>query len=330
MIKQIIILLYVVIHVGNLFSQEIVAKNGRLQVKGHQLCNEQGKAIQLKGFSTHNTTFCPECVTYDALKSNRDFWGVNVVRAAMYTDDWWNANSYYKNPQKNKDMVDSIVRWTEKLGIYCIIDWHILTQGNPNTKIQSGADAFFQEMTSKYGKKSHVFYEICNEPNGNGVTWDTIADYANRIIPIIRKNAPKTIILIGTPQWCQFIDKVEPKKLHDTSNVMYTFHFYAATHLGLLPMFLKEIHRIPIFVSEWGVCESSGHGNINFETSDKYLDAMAEHIQGTDTVSISWCNFSYGDKKEAASALKPQSCTKKLWENMTPTGLFVRDWLKKE
>jgi len=57
---------------------------------------------------------------------------------------------------------------------------------------------------------------------------------------------------------------------------------------------------------------------------------MAEHIQGTDTVSISWCNFSYGDKKEAASALKPQSCTKKLWENMTPTGLFVRDWLKKE
>lgn len=312
------------------FSQSFIAKNGRLQVKGHQLCNEQGKAIQLKGFSTHNTTFCPECVTYDALLSNRDFWGVNVVRAAIYTDDWWNANSYNKNPQMNKNMIDSIVRWTEKLGLYCIIDWHILTRGNPDAKIHSGADGFFQEMTSKYGNKPHVFYEICNEPNGNGVTWDTIANYANRIIPIIRKNAPKAVILIGTPQWCQYIDKVEPAKLKDTSNVMYTFHFYAATHLGLLPMFLKEIHRIPIFVSEWGVCESSGNGNINFDNSDKYLDAMAKHIEDTDTVSISWCNFSYGDKKEAASVLQPQSCSNKLWGNMSPAGLYIRERLKKK
>lgn len=313
----------------NGYSQSFITKNGRLQVKGHQLCNEYGAAIQLKGFSTHNTTFCPECVTFEAIKSNRDFWGVNVVRAAIYTDDFWNDQSYNKNPKFSKAMVDSLVRWSEQLGIYCIIDWHILTHGNPNAKIHAGADAFFQEISAKYAQKKHILYEICNEPNGDGVTWDTIADYSNRIIPIIRKNDPKSVIIIGTPQWCQQLDKVQPQKLRDTNNIMYSFHFYAATHLNLLPMFETQIHRIPVFVTEWGVCENTGNGNINFESSEKYLQSMQQHILHGDTVSISWCNFSYGDKREAASALKPNSCKLRLWKNMSPSGFFIREWLIK-
>lgn len=309
-------------------AQSYTARNGRLHVKGTQLCNQAGGAVQLKGFSTHNITYCPECVTYDAVKSNRDFWGANVIRATVYTDDFWNKESYNNNPKRSKDLVDSLVRWSEELGIYCIIDWHILTQGNPNAKIHAGADAFFQEMSLKYADKPHVLYEICNEPNGNGVTWDSIADYANRIIPIIRKNSPQSVIIVGTPQWCQLLGSVQPSKLVDSVNVMYAFHFYAASHAGLLPMFLSEIHRIPVFATEWGVCESTGNGNVNYGTAEKYLDAMYQHIAGQDTVRVSWCNFSYGDLNEAAAALKPRSCTDKKWENMSPTGLFVRDYMQ--
>jgi len=325
-----ILLIIAIISMSAGYSQSFVSQNGRLKVVGHQLCNEHGKPVQLKGFSTHNTTFCPECVTYDAIKANRDFWHANVVRAAIYTDDWWNKNSYHKNPALNKAMVDSLVRWSRMLGIYCIIDWHILTHGNPNDRVQAGADDFFKEMSAKYAHDNHVLYEICNEPNGNGVTWDSIADYSNRVIPLIRKNDPFSVIIVGTPQWCQLLDKVDPSRLTDTVNVMYAFHFYAATHLGLLPMFEQQIHRIPVFVSEWGVCESSGNGDINFESSEKYVSTMNQHVVNGDTVSVSWCNFSFGDKKEAASVLKENSCKNKCWDCMTPTGFFMHEILHKK
>lgn len=326
--KQLLILFLTILSLTS-FSQNFVKQNGELKVVGNQLSNERGEAIQLKGFCTHNTTFHPECVCYDALLSNRDFWGANVVRATIYTDDWWNPNTYNKNPQLNKNMVDSIVRWTETLGIYCIIDWHILTQGNPNAKIHAGADDFFNEMSKKYANKKHVIYEICNEPNGKNVSWDTIANYANRIIPIIRKNDPQSVIIVGTPNWCQLLETVNPASLIDSKNILYSFHFYAATHKDLLPMFEQQIHRIPVIVSEWGVCEANGNGNINFEVSNSYLQAMNQHTLNDNTVSVSWCIFSYGDKKEAASVLEPQSCNNKKWDNMSPTGFFIRKYFKK-
>lgn len=309
-------------------AQEFVTQNGKLKVVKTQLCNQQGKPIQLKGFSTHNTTYHPECVTYDAIKSNRDFWGVNVVRVTVYTDDHWNPNTYSKNPAFSKAMVDSVVNWSEQLGIYCIIDWHILTKGNPNDPMHADAPNFFEEVAKKYAQKKHVLYELCNEPNGDDVTWDTIARYANRILPIIRNHDKDAVIIIGTPRWCQELDKVDVSKLNDIHNVMYAFHFYAATHQSLLPLFEREIHRIPVMVTEWGVCENTGNGKIDLESSEKYIAAMKHHSNNNETVSVSWCLFSFGDKKESSSVLEPGSCHAKQWENMSPTGYFIRKHFK--
>ncbi len=324
--NNILLLALILIHVS-VFSQTFVERNGRLQLKGRQLCNEYGIPVQLRGFNTYNISFCPECVKYEALKSNRDFWGANVIRITVYVDDMTNKRNYYYDPEFNKGLTDSLVSWSEKLGIYCIIDWHVLREGNPNSRIHAGAADFFNEMSTKYRNKKHVIYEICNEPNGDDVTWEVIADYANRIIPVIHKNAPGALIIVGTPQWSQLLDKVNPAILTDTYNVMYSFHFYAASHASLLPMFLREIHRIPVFTSEWGACESSGNGNVNFNVSQSYIKAMKHHVLNGDTAIISWCNFSYSDVDETASSLKPNSCTKGQWENMTPTGFFIRDCL---
>ena len=309
------------------FGQKFTDLNGRLKVSGRQLINEQGKPIQLRGFNTYNLTYCPECVTREAVRSNSQFWGANVIRATMYVDDYWNDQSYILNPQYNKQMIDSLVQWTEEFGIYCIIEWHILKIGNPNAPEHAGADDFFREMSVKYADKTHVLYDICNEPNGKEVTWDTIADYANRIIPIIRENDSQSVILVGTPDYSQRLDQVKPEKIRLPENVMYTFHFYAASHLDLLSILEAEIHRIPVFASEWGVCEYTGNGDVNFENSKKFMDVMEQHVFNKDTVSVSWCSFSYSDVDEAASMLKPESCTQGKWENMTPTGYFFKDYL---
>ena len=47
--------------------------------------------------------------------------------------------------------------------MYVIIDWHVLSDQNPN-KHKNDAITFFREMAEKYKNQSNVLYEICNEP----------------------------------------------------------------------------------------------------------------------------------------------------------------------
>ncbi len=54
--------------------------------------------------------------------------------------------------------------------------------------------------------------------------------YAKTIITEIRKYDPDNIILMGCPHWQQDIDIVAKSPIEGVENVMYTLHFYAATH----------------------------------------------------------------------------------------------------
>jgi aryl-phospho-beta-D-glucosidase BglC (GH1 family) len=314
------------IFIPQVFAQTPVEKNGKLQVIGHQLCNEHGNPIQLKGMGMFGIMHFPECITYDGLKTLKNDWNANVMRLPVIVADYSNTKDYNTNPQWNKNIIDSVVTWTEEFGMYCIIDWHVLKVGNPNDPEHSGADAFFEEMSLKYKNKKHVLYEICNEPNG--VTWSIVANYANRMIPIIHSNDPDAIIIVGSTGWASEIEKVDPTKLVDTKNVLYAFHFYAASHGHKYDILMECLHKIPVFVSEWGVGDYTGDGFFDKTTSDKFLKAFEKHISNNDTVTISWCNFSYADKDETASALKPGSCSSELWNNTTTEGEYLKKWIQ--
>ncbi len=163
-----------------------VAKNGQLSIKGTQLVNRDGKAVQLKGISSHGLQWYGEYVNKDSLKWLRDDWGITVFRAAMYTAD----GGYIDNPSvKNK--VKEAVEAAKELGIYVIIDWHILNDGNPNQNKEK-AKEFFKEMSSLYGNTPNVIYEIANEPNGD-VNWKRdIKPYAEEVISVFKSNTFKT------------------------------------------------------------------------------------------------------------------------------------------
>jgi endoglucanase len=309
------------------FSQNPVSENGQLQVIGHQLCNEHGKPYQLRGMSMFGLMHMPECLAYNSFKVLKEDWNSNVVRVPVLMANYSNPNNYNQNPGFNNALIDSSVTWSEKLGMYCIIDWHNDRYGSPDNPHHKNADEFFEHLSKKYAGKKNVIYELFNEPYGKLITWDTIAQNANRIIPLIRKNDPLALILIGTPEWDQKLETVDISKLNDLKNIMFTFHFYAASHQSLYQMFTNQIHRIPVFVSEWGTCESSGLGRIDTLTSSLFLKTMRQHTDKGDTVKISWCNFSYGDKEESTSALKPNSCENGLWNNTTPDGDFIKYWI---
>ena len=184
-------------------AQTPLKKNGRLKVKKASLVNSKDKSVTLKGVSTHGINWFPEYVNPDAFKTLRDNWGVNCIRLAMYTEEY---NGYCSggNRKELKSLIDKGVKYATDLGMYVIIDWHILSDGNPN-KNKKQAVSFFKEMAKKYKKHKNVLYEICNEPNG-GTQWKDVKSYAKSVIKAIRTYDKKNIILVGTPTWSQDVD----------------------------------------------------------------------------------------------------------------------------
>lgn len=300
-----------------------VSQHGQLSVKNGQLVDKNGKGYQLRGMSTHGLTWFPEFVNESAFKTLRDDWNTNVVRLAMYVDEWGNGQCYMGNKSGSLELLEKGVDICIKLDMYVIIDWHVLNPGDPS-KYTNEAKSFFETVSKRYAKYPNVIYEICNEPNG-GASWSgNIKPYAEKIIPVIRKNAPNSVIIVGTPTWSQEIDKPLSDPL-DFKNVMYAFHFYAATHAGLRSNVENCVAQgLPVFVSEFGTCDASGGGANDFNETEKWLSYF-------DNNGISYCNWSLCNKDETCSVLRPGTSANGNWSesDLTENGKWIHNWLKK-
>lgn len=267
-----------------------------LSVSGTQLVDAEGKPVQLKGISTHGLAWFPEYVNEECFRQLKQEWGINVIRLALYPAE---HGGYCTGGDKDslKALVRKGVEYAEKCGLYVIIDWHILSDGNPNTYLQE-AESFFDEMSQAYAGRTNVIYEICNEPN-NGATWADVKGYAERILSVIRRNDPNSIVLVGTPNWCQSIEEAAANPIADFKNVMYTMHFYAATHKESLRQSMAEALEkgLPIFVSEFGICDASGSGEIDSEQAGEWLRLMDER-------GISYVAWNLSNKAETSAVLK--------------------------
>ena len=284
-----------------------VATHGRLSVKGADLVDSKGNKFQLRGISTHgiNWDVGAPYVNKAAFKKLRDDWGVNAIRLAMYTAEY---NGYCSGGNKSelRKLVDKGVKYATELGMYVIIDWHILNDGNPKTNM-SEAKRFFNTMSKKYKNHKNVLYEICNEPNG--CDWTTIKSYATQLIKTIRKNDKKAVIIVGTPTWCQLgsdgtHNEVADSPIKGQKNIMYSLHFYASewAHSEYLPAKLDYARKkkLPVIVSEFGLSAANGDGAIDKAQADKWFKQLNKY-------NISYFCWSLSNKNESASLLSPST-----------------------
>lgn len=296
-------------------SAKGVADYGALKVEGTQLVSQKtGEKVVLRGVSTHgiNWDVGYPYISKAAFQTLRDQYAVNAIRLAMYTTEYYGycdkagaAESQSTVQATLKSRIETGVTAATELGMYVIIDWHVLNDQNPN-RYKDEAKAFFKEMSGKYANQDNVIYEICNEPNG-GTSWDDITSYANAVIPVIRANDPDAIIIVGTPTWSQDVDVAANKPL-SYDNVLYALHFYSATHKDSYREKLKTAlsKGLPVIVSEFGVSEASGAGNIDTGEAKKWLDLLDEN-------GISYFAWGLSNKAESASLLKAGTNKKSGW-----------------
>lgn len=289
---------------------------GRLQVSGTKLTDESGNIIQLRGVSTHGISWFPDYVNYDAFATLRDDWGANVVRIAMYPEEY---NGYLSGGDKDslKQIIDNGVNYATELGMYVIIDWHVLNYA-PSRHTQEACD-FFAEIASKYSGHDNVIYEICNEPVG--ADWNSdIKPYAETVIGTIRKYDDHALILVGTNTWSQDVDSVVGNTLDD-GNVMYVAHFYAGTHKENIRNKISTVLNagVPVFISECSICDASGNGGIDYASANEWLDFMNSN-------QLSFIAWSLSNKAETSALISSGCSAKSGWSDgdLSETGRWFK------
>lgn len=300
-------------------TMAVPSKCGALSVKGSQLVDKDGNPVQLRGVSTHGLAWFPGYVNQECFKEFHDDWNANVVRLAMYTAE---GGGYCTDGNKEdlKNIIYRGVQYATDADMYVIIDWHILHDNNPNT-YKDEAKKFFDEMSKKYADSENILYEICNEPNGN-TSWSEIKSYAEEIIPVIRNNDEDAVIIVGTPTWSQRVDEAAKDPLA-FDNVMYALHFYAATHKEDIRNKMTSAidSGLPVFISEFSICDASGNGGIDYDQAAKWMDAINQY-------GVSYVMWNLANKNETSSLFK-SSCSKNsgfTMDDLSDTG----KWLYKQ
>ena len=107
---------------------------------------------------------------------------------------------------------------------------------------------------------------------------------------------------------------------------MYALHFYAATHTQWLRdrMTVAVKAGLPVFVSEFGICDASGNGGINYDEASAWVKTM-------DSYGISYVMWNLSNKSETSSIIRSDvSKTSGFSKNeLSDAGKWLYELLKK-
>lgn len=312
----------------------------RLHVEGTKLVNESGKVVAMKGVSFGWHNLWPRFYNEQAVASLHDSWGCNIFRASIGADDLGEVlNGVAHHPGYKSDPDDAlrclyaVIDGAIATGSYVLVDWH------SHLIHLDEATEFFKAVATRYAGVPNVIYELFNEPvsraneehqgyrdlgdqEAMAAYWMDLKAYAESLIKTITdidKSHP--VILMGCPAWDQRIDLPAANPIEGYDNVMYTVHFYAATHKqSLIDASQAALDAgLPIFISECASCEASGNGVID-EESWKNWNAWA------DANDISMIMWSISDKDETCSMFTPAASSEGPWDDevIKPWGKTVK------
>ncbi|MDR1730141.1 MAG: cellulase family glycosylhydrolase [Prevotellaceae bacterium] len=321
-----------------------------------QLACQDGTAVQLRGWCTSGYQWQWAKPAFD---QKSDFagmkkFGANVVRLTCYVA---NGSINPTNWNNQKTWLKNAITWANELGMYCIVDYHVLkvgnpdnSSGNPNDYLIEGTEKnrprqvatdFFSEISAyvKENEYIHVIYEICNEPSG--VAWSRVKAYANTVLPFIADNDPNAVVIVGTGNYSQQLSNVTANDgliIHNTLQIMYAFHFYACSHGFLFnsQFTAANLNKIPVFITEWNNTDSGGDGTCGTGDLDNFMSRI--NAGGGSSQKVSWTSWKWdcnGYGNQESNALLPITSNIKYGDgynyttaDLKPTGKIVYDYLQ--
>nr|UNG40330.1 glycoside hydrolase family 5 subfamily 2 [Rhamnusium bicolor] len=293
---------------------ETVSVHGQLSVDGVNLVDENGDPVQLKGMSLFWDIWMPQYYNQESIDGIHDYCHSNVVRSAMAIESLLDGG-YLIDPEDSLERLYAVIDAAIEDDIYVIVDWH---EENAHKHLAQ-AKEFFDIISKKYGNYSNIIYETFNEPVN--AAWSAVLKpYHEEVIKTIRANDPDNVIVVGTPNWSQRVDDAAADPITAYDNIMYTLHYYAATHKQWLRDTVQRAldQGLPIFVTEYGTVQADATGPIDLVESRLWWDFLDEN-------NISYVNWAISDKLEEASVLVVNATAEEVCrdEYLTESGRLV-------
>lgn len=325
------------------YGQLITGKNSSGEGRIYGSCQgvKDGAEVQVRGMSLY-WSLQPQAVEYwseEGVASMVKDMKIQIVRAAMATSDQdWSGcknfgtcgkdasehmRGYAVDKEYQTNLMKTVVEAAIKNDIYVIIDWH---SHIANTETEN-SKAFFAEMAKEYGQYDHVIFELFNEPEKQ--SWSEVKNYANQVIPEIRKYSDN-LIIVGNPSWDQNPQNAIGNEVSDSKkNTAYALHYYAMSHQatgnnswggpsegsrGLEAMKAG----LSIFISEWGTGTADGKGTPGESQNKAWQDYANQY-------KISWANWSASHISEGTAAFASGSNKNSL--QYTASGNMVKGYL---
>lgn len=210
-----------------------VSEHGKLHVQGTQLCDEHGAAVELHGMSSHGIQWFPQYTTKRAI-ANTAAYGANLFRVAMYTGE----GGYLSSPAQIKKAAYAAMDAAIENDMYVIIDWHILSDGDPLTHLKE----------------------------------------AQALVKTIRSNAPDSIILIGSGTWSQDLQDPAADPVVGTNLMYTCHFYAGTHGAWLRQRIADAQKRgLAVFVSEWGASRADGSGGVFTQESETWLNFLHQN-----------------------------------------------------
>lgn len=251
------------------------------QADGSTVMTDQGTLLRA-------TTFW--CITFHSWGVNfaKDFnnWlriqsnGFNCVRLSLHNwdPDLYNDPVYYTK-EEWLNQIDQWVDWAEELGLYVILDHH---EAGGHT--QAWLLDFWASAAPRYRHRTHVLYEIANEP----VAWRpsnyTAQDMADQqeLYDLIRESAPQThVIVLSFAIPDSGMNQLAAQMDVDWSITSVGFHGYWSSSAQNINELKKEY---PVINTEFTSPTSSFAGS----NPPYYLDGYAWQQELMEKMRISW------------------------------------------
>ncbi|GHU83066.1 hypothetical protein FACS189415_4650 [Bacteroidia bacterium] len=287
-----------------------VYQHGQLRVEGAHIVDMDGHKVALRGISLGWHNWWPQFYTPSIVEYLSHDWDISIIRVAMGVEP---TDGYLENPEKSERIIRTVIDAAIANGIYVIVDWHSHT-------IHTGeAQLFFSTIAQQYSGHPNIIYEIFNEPEGN-ISWEEIREYSISIIQSIREYDNHNLIIVPTPTWSQDVDMAAGDPILDYSNILYSLHFYAASHEHLRPKVEYAVKMgLPIFVSECSPSAANGNGKLDKKRFSRWL----EFLKQNDIGFVLWGLY---DKEESSAMLKPGSNDPAKWPlgQLTEMGAYSR------
>jgi endoglucanase len=291
-----------------------VDKHGQLSVEGQNIVDREGHKVLLKGISLGWHNWWPQYYNHSVVEYFSCNWRVSVIRAAMGVEP---AGGYLENPEESIDIIKTVIDAAIANGIYLIVDWHA------HDIYTEEAKDFFSIIAQQYGRYPNIIYEIFNEPK-EGKSWEDIKEYSVRVIESIRRYDSNNLIIVGTSNWSQDVDIAANDPIFGYENIVYSLHFYAASHDYVRFKAASAVRRgLPIFVSECSPSDADGDGKLDKKRFSRWLRFMKQNDIGF----VLWGLY---DKEESSAMLKPgaDNVGDWTWSQLTEMGVYARQIVK--